>query len=327
MEVFQPRSLAVEALLSARAPQSSNSMSVGADEIEGEQVLLLGGYVDDSGRTHDEAQLLLLTGHDEYRLANLRDGACRAVVTTSLLSQCVKCIGPFEGADKSLIRSLLIGDRDYLIIRLRALTFGTRIDLLLACPDPHCGALMDLTIDLDDIEFERKPVTQLYFNLEISTEASAPGARKHSLELRLPNGGDQETGAALMPDEPAAIEELLKRCVRGFDGLAEIERDFFLSPQVRLEIEAKISELAPRAELDVETECPECRHTLNTQVDVASIFLDELAGGLNSLERDVHLLAWHYHWSENEILTMTRPRRRRYVALVEKEIDRLNQVW
>src|SRR6185369_10660156 len=100
-----------------------------------------------------------------------------------------------------------------------------------------------------------------------------------------------------------------------------IDREFILSPQVKLEIEKKMSELAPRAEIDVETECPECQHPLNTQIDVASLFLDEVAGGLDSLERDVHILAWHYHWSEDEILAMTRPRRRRYVALVQKEID------
>jgi len=286
-------------------------------------VLLLGGYVDDSGRVHDEAQLFPLTGHDEYRLAHLRDGACGAVVTTRLLAQCVKRIGSFDPADKSLIRGLLIGDRDYVIIKLRSLTFGARLDLVLQCPDPQCGALMDMTVDLDEIEFERKPVSQLYFKLDVGNETEARG---HSLEVRLPNGGDQEACAALMPDEPAALEELLRRCVRGFDAEV-IDREFILSPRVRLEIEKKMSELAPRAEIDVETECPECRHILGTTIDVASLFLDELVGGLDSLERDVHLLAWHYHWSEDEILSMTRPRRRRYVALVQKEVDRLNQVW
>jgi hypothetical protein len=275
---------------------------------------------------HNKAQLFPLTGHDEYLLAHLRDDACAAAVTTRLLEQCVKRIGPFDRADKSLMRSLLIGDRDYVVIKLRSLSFGARMDWVLQCPDPQCGTLMDLTLDLDEIEFERKPIGQLYFKLDVCAE-TGPDARTHALEARLPNGGDQEACAALMPDEPAALEELLRRCVRGFDDSDLIDREFIMSPQVRLEIEKRMSELAPRAEIDVETECPECRHILSTTIDAASLFLDELAGGLDGLERDVHILAWHYHWSEDEILSMTRPRRRRYVALVQKEMDRLNQVW
>ena len=47
------------------------------------------------------------------------------------------------------------------------------------------------------------------------------------------------------------------------------------------------------------------------------------AAGLTPVEeRDVHLLAPHYHWSENEILAMTPGRRGRYV---QRLLDSLSE--
>ena len=38
------------------------------------------------------------------------------------------------------------------------------------------------------------------------------------------------------------------------------------------------------------------------------------------LFREVHLLAYHYHWSETDILELTGPRRRRYLALLAETL-------
>lgn len=286
-------------------------------EGESENVVLLGGHVDDDGLVHDDVELSPLTGYEEYELGNVRAGTCAATISTWVLSQCVKRVGAIRCVDESLIRSLLVGDRDYLIIKLRSLSFGSRVDCVFRCTDSQCGALMDVTFNLDEIEFECKPITQRYFEVQIPTAAEPGSDYKKLIQLRLPNGGDQETLATWMDDEAVAVEELLKRCARGSDDL-EVRSS---------EIDKWMHRLAPHAELDIEAECPECGRAFNHNVDVAKLFLDDLAAGLSNLERDVHVLAWHYHWSEAEILSMPRPKRRRYVMFVEKEIDRLNQVW
>ncbi|MGH7392800.1 MAG: DUF6760 family protein [Candidatus Rokuibacteriota bacterium] len=43
---------------------------------------------------------------------------------------------------------------------------------------------------------------------------------------------------------------------------------------------------------------------------------------LETLYRDVHALAWHYHWSEREILTLPREKRRRYLGLLAQALER-----
>jgi hypothetical protein len=40
-----------------------------------------------------------------------------------------------------------------------------------------------------------------------------------------------------------------------------------------------------------------------------------------TLDREVHLLAWYYHWGESEILGMSGRRRRRYLALIADSLS------
>jgi hypothetical protein len=45
---------------------------------------------------------------------------------------------------------------------------------------------------------------------------------------------------------------------------------------------------------------------------------------LESLYREVHLLAFYYHWTESEILSLTRSKRQRYLALLAGHLERGN---
>jgi hypothetical protein len=47
---------------------------------------------------------------------------------------------------------------------------------------------------------------------------------------------------------------------------------------------------------------------------------------LERLYEEVHRLAWHYHWAEREILAMTHSKRRRYLALLRRELEREREV-
>jgi hypothetical protein len=46
------------------------------------------------------------------------------------------------------------------------------------------------------------------------------------------------------------------------------------------------------------------------------------------LYREVHYLAYHYHWSEQEIMSMSQAKRRQYIAVLAEEIEKLNDaIW
>ncbi|HEX7048849.1 MAG TPA: hypothetical protein VF188_01455 [Longimicrobiales bacterium] len=42
---------------------------------------------------------------------------------------------------------------------------------------------------------------------------------------------------------------------------------------------------------------------------------------IDALYREVHHLAFHYHWSEAEILAMTRSKRQRYLSLLAQHLE------
>jgi hypothetical protein len=46
---------------------------------------------------------------------------------------------------------------------------------------------------------------------------------------------------------------------------------------------------------------------------------------MNGLYEEVHHLAFHYHWSERDILDMSRAKRRRYLALLANKLEQMHE--
>ena len=78
--------------------------------------------------------------------------------------------------------------------------------------------------------------------------------------------------------------------------------------------------LAPELELELDLNCPECAHAFVQPFDATSFFFDEMRINANQLLREVHALAFYYHWSEAEILSLGRDRRRAYLGLLSDAI-------
>jgi hypothetical protein len=93
-------------------------------------------------------------------------------------------IGTEDPADtKKLLKNMLVGDRDALILGIRRATYGDSIELeRWTCPG--CGEASDLTVPLDDI-----PVQELEGSGTFTVELR----KGRSAELRLTTGADQLT--------------------------------------------------------------------------------------------------------------------------------------
>lgn len=82
----------------------------------------------------------------------------------------------------------------------------------------------------------------------------------------------------------------------------------------------------PRSErgphLDLGAPCAECGAVNELRFEPALFVVDALERRAKRLLREVHALAWTYHWSEREILEMSPRRRRQYLALIREEVER-----
>lgn len=285
-------------------------------------VQLPGGYVDETGVVHAEGDLTPLTGRDEEWLAALSTELSTAAAVTELLVRHLARIGTLQPVTAALVRDMLVGDRHYLTLKLREMTFGKRVDAIFHCPNQNCGKPMDVTFSLDDIEILRAPVSTRFFSVRLSAEPGpAPG---DLVEFRLPRGGDQEAIAKIgRRDEEQAVRTLLARCVRSLGAQTPVDQETIagLSPESLEEIETAMYERSPHVEIEPEARCPECKTEFIAPFDLASFFLSEVRPDRWRLERDVHVLARHYHWSEQDILSLPLQKRRRYLHLIQEEFE------
>lgn len=291
--------------------------------------LLPGGYVDPAGVVHRDVELAPLSGREEALLAE-SNGQARPCLATAILSRCLRRIGTVSPISEEAVRNLLVADRQVLLLRLREATFGDQVQATILCPKPDCGARMDVDFSTRDIPVKESEDRGPIYSMELSPDAafvSKHGQEYRHIGFRLPNGADQEALAPILAQSEAqAAAMLLTRCVQTIGPLESPtdEQIRGLSPLARAEIERQMARVAPEVELTLEGDCPECGLAFSLPFDLEGFVLGELNTSLDLLYREVHYLAYHYHWSEREIMDMPRAKRRRYIEVLADEIERLS---
>ena len=73
--------------------------------------------------------------------------------------------------------------------------------------------------------------------------------------------------------------------------------------------------MAPPLSGPIAGRCPECGALARFWFDVCAYVLREMRYEAEFLYHDVHLLASRFHWTEEAILALPRPRRLQYAAM------------
>ena len=277
-------------------------------------IRLPGGFWLD-GTCHQEAVLRFLNGDDEAFLLETGGSLLLAQRTTALLARCLMRLGPMDRVTTEAVASLTAGDREALLLNLRRLTLGDRLQGVLSCPDPGCGEKMDLDLKVSDLLLPPYQHAREQYETTI-----AENGNNYSVRFRLPTGADQEMVAASAYSDPqAAADLLLHRClerVAAEDGQLVDN----LPPAVIDQLPALMAELDPQAELMLNLTCPVCEHVFSALFDAATYLFQELNGQARHLYKEVHLLAFNYHWSEAEIMGMTARKRLLYLDLLTEAL-------
>jgi Family of unknown function (DUF6760) len=294
--------------------------------VESASGTLPGGYWDAAGTLHQQFELVPLSGSEEELLVEA-SGRPPVELVTTLLSRCVIRLGEISPVPESVTRELLVGDRHYLMLRLRQATFGDSVLARLLCPWADCGKPVQLDFSLTDV-----PVAELvdkgpHYRMRLLDNGNSNSGQQLDVVFRLPTGADQEevTGWVAV-NEAQALTVLLQRCIQRIGTASPPSaRDVeALAPQARAEIEAQMGRIAPSVEQTMETDCVECGRTIIVPLDIQRFFFGELRVDRELLYQEVHYLAYHYHWGERDILSMTREKRRRYIDVLAAEIERMN---
>lgn len=278
-------------------------------------VLLPGGLWHE-GRRHQEARLRTLTGADEAFLQETTEGLPPAAWTSHLLARCLDRLGPWTEVTPAAVGALTAGDREALLLHLRRLTLGDAMPCVLTCP--VCDAQMDLDLAASTL------LVPPYLDAAPHHEATVPvNGTTYRVRFRLPTGADQEAVAGAARQDPqAAATALLRRCV---EAVTDVEGHVVdaepVLPALAAHLDERMAELDTQAEILLTLACPDCGHTFTTVFDTAAYLRRELAQRTRHLYREVHLLAFYYHWSEREIMSMTSTKRRRYLDLLTEALQ------
>lgn len=260
-------------------------------------IALIGGVMVD-GAIRRDVELAAPDGAGELRLAEIAAADLpQPDRVSACLAEMVARVGG-RSLDRAGAAALSVGDRQHL-----ARAVGIRLGRDLVWLTSRCSACQ-APFDI--------PVLQS----DLPVKAAGPGYPETShriggahVRLRAPTGADQAAVAGL--PETAAVEALFARLIDCPDGTELADAD-------RAALEAAIEAMAPEVALEAETDCPDCGAQNRVAVD------PYLGLGMTGTEifDDIHVLASRYHWSQREILSLPRARRKRYLSLIDRERGR-----
>jgi hypothetical protein len=236
------------------------------------------------------------TGAEDVFLQEMR--GANAAVALELIGRLVRTA---DGAPVDW-REISVSDLETLLLVLRQATVGDLISTEVRCPAAGCEARVDVAFRIGEFLASRKA------NRPQRVKDLGDGkwfAVKHDgdgVEFRLPTGGD----LLAIDGHPAPYRELGQRCIRPAGLTSASWR----------RAESAMEALAPRFSSILTGECPECGIAFECYFDALLFVLRELRSHAAGVYQDVHLLALHYKWPEQEILALPRNRRTAYVEML-----------
>ena len=248
------------------------------------EVRLPVGFADDHGQIHRSVTLRKMTGRDEALLADPANQRNGGRMVTALLCSCIVQLGDLPSFGRRDIDTMYSVDRNYLLIRLRALTFGPELAAGYTCP--ACGDRFETTENLDELPTTMLPDGQAPEDISVELRdgyLDADDTLHTSITLRLARGDDESAAAPQMRKNASLGKNaLLARCLRRLGDMPEhrmqalgtkIFADLTLGDR-RL-IDRAFNQGAPGIDLIRELDCPACGHEIRASLDMTNFLAPE----------------------------------------------------
>lgn len=226
---------------------------------------LPGGYVNADLELVTEVEIRELTGADEEAIAKSAD-AGRALLT--ILERGTVRVGE-EKAARNILDSMLIGDRDYVLLAIRRATYGNEVELTeVNCQ--NCGGMQELTVDLStDVPIARwdDPENDRYFEVK---------SRGRVFQVSMPVG---QTQRELITKGEITLAEmntiLLAGAVNSIDGVPSMGvstvRNLGIADREAITREIAKRYTGPRLNA-TEKECPSCGEKIVISLAMGALF-------------------------------------------------------
>jgi hypothetical protein len=240
------------------------------------RLVLPGGVLDSHGKCHRMVSVRPLTGADEELLADRRYQNGPRQVSDFLAQVITRVHGIDDPVTAHTTARMLIGDRDYLLLRLRQMNVSDKVEEVVRCPRPGCGEKADVEFSISELEVRRAENIRARYDFTFAEPAFADDPDSMRGGFRPPTGSDQEAVAELGDINVAAANtRLFSRVLLNLGRRAPVsEADVRAMPlKIRRELSAFIANHSPGPNLDIEVQCPHCGADMTYPFDLYGFFL------------------------------------------------------
>jgi hypothetical protein len=219
-----------------------------------------------------------MTGREEAILADKKFQRNGGKLVTELLHSCVTKLGSLEQNGRGPITGMSSADRNYLLLKLRAVTFGSELPAEYTCP--ACGESNPILEDLDDLPVKTLPDGEEQVEVVVELEdgyVDREGLVHTALRMRLPTGADEEAVAPQMRENASVGKNaLLARCLKSLGDVPQFRLEGMgsrimsdLTMTDRRLIDKALNDAAPGVDLVRSVECTGCGKTFTTSLDLS----------------------------------------------------------
>ena len=242
-------------------------------------------------------------GGDIGDLAVDFSGAGRPWLITSLLARCSQTSGG-SPAPEQAIWDLPVSTRIAAIVWLAAAGQTRPLAWRVHCRYADCGAEGELELGIDEIE---ALLAEAHLDQLVPVTIGSRTAR-----LRRPTGGDQRQWLDTGADGLAIAAALLVE-----PSLETLSAEGITVDEMNASIDRAMEEYDPLVDFHLDVGCPQCGRPTAHAPDLAAGALERLWVAQLHLIEQVHRLASHYHWTEDEIAKIPSWRRQAYLSCID----------
>ena len=236
------------------------------------------GVTDPAGNHQRDVVLRKMTGREEAILADRRYQKNGGRLVTELLHSCIVRVGDQPKNGSSTVSSMYSVDRNFLLLKLRAITFGPELNTSYTCPS--CSEAVKLVENLDELPVRALGEDETADEIRVELQdgyVDRDGDVHTALTLRLPTGADEEAVAPQMRQNPSEGKNaLLSRCLKSLGNMPR-HRMEALGPHIMSEltladrrlVDKALNQAAPGVNLVRQIECGACGNVFSASLDLS----------------------------------------------------------
>ncbi len=238
------------------------------------------GCYDSQGHFQKEVVLRKMTGQEELLMSEPELVSNGSKLVSELFRNCIVRLGTESPVNQATIEEMSSVDRDFLLVKLRAITFGAEYAQVYSCPNcaqriwhKHNLEKIPLKNSSEDFSGEVRVVLQDGYEDK--------GKVHQELLFRPPSGKDEILTSHLGQENPArAKNAILTRCLKGCGDMQKeryeaLGTKIFLDltlPDLRL-IDQAFMEQMPGLNLEEEIICSHCQESFLVGLDLGNFLI------------------------------------------------------